>query len=148
MKYYVTGTRRGLGKHLNQNFTSLNYEQVQDMKECDVFLNVKHDGFQQVRMLYDAVELGVSRIINIGSNSSDGIKNYIHPYAIEKAALDKANEQLFHNGVNTTVLRFGYIDTERVAHITKPKMDLDYCSEIIIWTLEQPYRIKELTITP
>jgi hypothetical protein len=148
MKYYITGTRRGLGKYLNQTLQNLGHLQVENISECDVFLNVKHDGFHQVRMLYKAAEIGVKRIVSIGSNSSDGIKSYIHPYAIEKAALDKANEQLFHNGVNTTVLRFGYMDTERVAHINEPKMSVDYCSDIVIWVLEQPYRLKELTITP
>ena len=148
MKYYITGIRRGLGKHLNQILVDRGYEQTHNMLEANIFFNIKHDGFQQVKMLYDAVEAKVPRIINISSNSGDGIKNYIHLYAIEKAALDKANEQLFHNRVNTTVLRFGYIDTERVSHIDEPKLSVDYCSDIIMWTLKQPCRIKELTITP
>jgi len=142
MKFYITGTRRGLGKELSKILPT-----VDSLQECDVFINCKHDGFSQVELLYQAAELK-KKIINIGSNSSDGIKKRIHKYAIEKAALDKANEQLFYNGVDTTILRFGYFDTERVTLITDPKMDLDYIVEIVLWVLNQPYRVKEITITP
>ena len=142
MKFYITGTRRGLGKALFDFLPC-----VDTLEECDVFINCKHDGFSQVDLLYQAAELN-KKIINIGSNSSDGIKKRIHKYAVEKAALDKANEQLFYNGVDTTILRFGYFNTERVAQVKDPKMDLDYIVEIILWVLDQPYRVKEMTITP
>lgn len=142
MKFFITGTRRGLGKVIQEYYGNCN-----SLEECDIFINCKHDGFRQVEMLYKAAELK-KRIINISSNSGDGIKNFIHPYAIQKIALDKANEQLFYNGVNTTSIRFGYFDSERVAHINKPKMDLDYCFSVIDWVIKQPHRIKELTIVP
>jgi hypothetical protein len=118
------------------------------MEECDVFINCKHDGFEQVKLLYQAAALKIPCIINIGSNGSDGIKTYEHLYAVEKAALDKANEQLFYNGVNTTVLRFGWIDTPRVSQVTESKMSVEYCGDVIDWVLAQPHRVKELTITP
>lgn len=143
MKFYITGTRRGLGKALVEK-----YGICDSLEDCDVFINCKHDGFQQVKMLYEAAEKGVSRIINIGSNSSDGNKNFIHPYAIEKAALDKANEQLFYNGIHTTIIKFGYIDTERVKQVKDLKMNVNYCTDVISWVLNQPHRIKDLTITP
>ena len=138
--FYITGTRRGLGKLLKKK-----YGCVDSLEKCDIFINCKHDGFAQVEMLYKAAEMN-KRIINISSISGDGIKSFIHPYAIHKAALDKANEQLFYNGINTTSLRFGYFDSERVAHIDKPKMRVDYCVEVIDWILNQPYRVKELCV--
>ena len=142
MKYYITGTRRGLGKALKDTYGS-----VDTLEECDVFINCKHNGFDQVELLYKAAELG-KRIINISSNSGDGNKKSPHIYAVQKAALDKANEQLYYQGINTTCLRFGYFDTPRVAHIKEKKMDLDYVVEVVLWVISQPYRIKDLTVTP
>lgn len=142
MKFYITGTRRGLGQVL-----SILYNTVDTLEECDVFINCKHDGFEQVELLYKAAELN-KRIINIGSNSPDQTKHRPHIYAIEKSALDKANEQLFYQGVNTTIIRFGYFDSPRVEHIDKPKMSIEYCISIIDWILEQPHRVKEITVCP
>lgn len=142
MKFYITGTRRGLGQVL-----SILYNTVDTLEECDVFINCKHNGFEQVDLLYKAAELN-KRIINIGSNSPDQTKHRPHIYAIEKSALDKANEQLFYQGVNTTIIRFGYFDSPRVEHIDKPKMSIEYCISIIDWILEQPHRVKEITVCP
>jgi len=141
-KFYITGTRRGLGKALSEK-----YNCIDKLEDCDIFINCKHDGFSQVRLLYHAANLN-KRIINIGSNSSDGIKRRPHPYAIEKFALDKANEQLFYSGINTTIVRFGYFDSPRVEQVKENKMSIDYCVSVIDWILQQPHRVKEITITP
>jgi|TARA_B110000914_G_scaffold163022_1_gene143483 hypothetical protein len=142
MKFYITGTRRGLGKALKDI-----YGCTDTLDQCDVFINCKHNGFEQVNLLYQAADLK-KKIINIGSNSPDETKRVRSIYAVEKSALDKANHQLFYQGVNTTLLRFGYIDTESVQDITDNKLPLDYCCGVIDWVLQQPYRVKELTITP
>jgi len=141
-KFYITGTRRGLGQHLLRR-----YNCVPRLEECDIFINCKHDGFEQVDLLYRAAEMK-KRIINIGSNSGDGIKRKPHIYAIQKSALDKANEQLFYNGVDTTIVRFGYFDSPRVEHVKENKMSIEYCLSVIDWILEQPHRVKEITIIP
>ena len=142
MKFYITGTRRGLGKALKDKFGC-----VDTLEECDVFINCKHDGFKQVELLYDAAALDL-KIINIGSNSPDQNKSKPHIYQIEKGALDKANNQLFYQGVNTTIIRFGYFDSPRVEHIQNKKMSIDYCISIIEWVLKQEHRVKELTVCP
>jgi len=141
-KFYITGTRRGLGKLLSEK-----YNTVDSLQDCDVFINCKHDGFEQVNLLYKAAELN-KRIINIGSNSPDETKKQPHIYAVEKSALDKANHQLYYQGVNTTIVRFGYFDSPRVAHIDKKKMSIEYCVSIIDWIIKQPHRVKEITICP
>jgi len=141
-KFYITGTRRGLGKLLSEK-----YNTVDSLQDCDVFINCKHDGFEQVNLLYKAAELN-KRIINIGSNSPDETKRQPHIYAVEKSALDKANHQLYYQGVNTTIVRFGYFDSPRVAHIDKKKMSIEYCVSIIDWIIKQPHRVKEITICP
>ena len=142
MKYYITGTRRGLGKMLREK-----YNTVDSLQDCDVFINCKHDGFEQVKLLYQAAELN-KRVINIGSNSPDETKKVKHIYAVEKSALDKANHQLFYQGINTTIVRFGYFDSPRVAHIDKKKMSIEYCISVIDWVLNQPHRVKEVTVCP
>jgi hypothetical protein len=142
MKFYITGIKRGLGKYLHDRLNV-----VESFEECDVFINCKHDGFSQVEMLYEAHDWGV-RAINISSNSGDGIKKYAHSYAVEKAALDKANEQLFYLGMETTCLRLGWMDTERVADIEENKMSLKSVLDTIEWILLHPHRVKEITITP
>jgi len=142
MKYFITGTRRGLGKALEQKYGNCN-----SLEECDVFINCKHMGFDQVYYLYEAADLN-KRIINISSNSGDGIKKKPHVYAVEKNALDKANEQLYYQGINTTSVRFGWFDSERVADVKEEKMSLEYCVSVIDWILQQPHKVKEVTITP
>ena len=49
MKHYITGTRRGLGQALTDYL-----ECVDNLEECDIFINCKHDGFSQVELLYEA----------------------------------------------------------------------------------------------
>ena len=142
MKFFITGTRRGLGKALKER-----HETVDTLEECDIFINCKHDGFEQVKLLYKAADLG-KIIINIGSNSPDGLKKQPHPYQIEKFALEKANEQLYYQGVRTTIVRFGWFDSPRVQEIKENKMSLEYCCGIIEWILLQPHRVKEITICP
>lgn len=141
MKFYITGTRRGLGYELSKIYTT-----VESIEECDIFINCKHEGFKQVELLYYAAQFK-KRIINIGSNSGDGNKKFPHKYAVEKSALDKANEQLFYQGVNTTVIRFGYFDSPRVANVTEPKLSIEYAVSVVKWVIEQPHRIKDITVT-
>ena len=142
MKMYITGVRRGLGKALVDKFGN-----DESLETCDVFINCKHDGFEQVEMLYYAAKLN-KRIINIGSNSPDQTKYSVHPYQVEKAALDVANNQLFYQGIDTTIVRFGYYDSPRVQHVKESKMSIDYCISVIEWILAQPHRVKDITIVP
>jgi hypothetical protein len=142
MKYYITGSKRGLGQALN-----ILYDTVDNLEDCDVFINCKHNKFEQVELLFRAAELN-KKIINIGSNSPDQNKKQPHIYQIEKSALDKANEQLFYQGVDTTIVRFGYFDSPRVAEIDAPKMSIEYCVSIIDWILDQPHRVKDITVCP
>lgn len=143
IQYYITGTRRGLGKELAYLLPT-----VDTLEECDIFINNKHDGYTQVEKLYEAAALG-KRVISMGSRASDyvGGRDHIFPYAIEKKALRAANEQLYNMGHDVTCLNFGYFDTERCAHVDVPKMDLDYVIETILWVIKQKYRVKELTIS-
>ena len=142
MIFFITGTKRWVGKALQDK-----YGNCGSLEECDIFINCKHDGFKQVELLYLAATLNL-KIINIGSNSPDQDKRKPHIYQIEKTALDKANEQLFYQNVDTTIVRFGYFDSPRVKHIDKPKMSIEYCVSVIEWIINQPHKIKEITVCP
>lgn len=144
MKYFVTGTRRGLGKALQEK-----YGNCHSLKDCDIFINCKHDGFEQVEMLYQAAELD-KRIINIGSVASDWTKGKTakFKYAIEKKTLKDANDQLFYEGIETSIVNFGYLDTESQSHITQNKISVEYAVGVIDWILQQEHRIKELSLIP
>ena len=144
MKFYITGTRRGLGKALSEK-----YDVVDNLNEADVFINCKHDGFTQVHMLYEAAKLN-KKIINIGSAGSDWTKGHkpAYKYGIEKKALRDVNDQLFYEDVDTCIINFGFFDSERVADIDRPKMSIEYCISIIEWILKQPHRVKEITVCP
>ena len=144
MKFYITGTRRGLGKALSEK-----YNIVDNLNEADVFINCKHDGFSQVDLLYKAAELN-KKIINIGSAASDWTKGYKDnfKYGIEKKTLREVNDQLFWQGIDTCIINYGLFDTPRVEHIDKKKMSIDYCVSIIDWVLQQKHRVKEITICP
>ena len=137
MKYYITGTRRGLGKALKSYFGSCD-----SLESCDIFINCKHDKFEQVELLYKAAKLN-KRIINIGSHASDFTFKY--RYAIEKKALREANHHLFCEGINTTCINFGYIDTESQKDKDVKKMTVDQAVYTVDWILKQPFKIKEIT---
>ena len=140
MKYYITGTRRGLGEALAKQLHT-----VDTLEECDVFINCKFDRFDQVFLLYEAARLN-KRIINISSNTADRRNHTM--YAVYKNALDDLNDRLYYEGIATTSIRFGFFDTPRVAHVNKRKMPVQYCIDVIKWVLDQPYIVKDLTITP
>jgi len=143
-KFYITGTRRGLGESLSKK-----YNTVDNLQDCDVFINCKHDGFQQVELLYEAAKLH-KKIINIGSAGSDWIKGHkeMYRYGIEKKTLRDVNEQLYYEGIDTCIINFGYFDSPRVFHIDKKKMSIEYCISIIDWILNQPHKVKEITVCP
>lgn len=149
MRYYITGTRRGLGEFLT-NLPELNSGVntiVDNLDACDIFINCKHDGFSQVDLLYEA-ESKDKKVISIGSAASDWIHGHIdvYKYGVEKAALRNANDQLYYAGANVTCINFGYFDSERSADIDQPKMSLSQCWDTIKWVIDHPNRVKEITV--
>lgn len=145
-KFYITGCETGLGKAIADKYGSVDH-----IEQCDIFINNRHDGFDQVRLLYKASKLNKT-IINIGSLASDWtIKPFgiINPtYPIEKKALRDVNEQLFYQGVNTCIINFGWIDTYMSREYDGQKMTVDYCVSVIEWILSQPHRVKEISVGP
>lgn len=146
-KFYITGIRRGLGKALH-DFYSPNV--VRNMRECDIFINCKYNGWEQIDQLTKAVHRG-KRVISIGSFASDWVYNpnsMWNNYAIHKKALRDASNQFFDHRQDTCVVNFGYIDTESQLGHDKPKMSVEYAVEVIDWIVRQPHRVKEITVVP
>jgi len=114
----------------------------------DVFINNAYDGFAQVNLLYELIKDFKGKIVNISSNSSDGIKNKVWPYSVHKSALDKASQQLFHNGYDVTNIKFGWLDTDRVKHIDESKIDLFDAVNTIDNVINSTSRIETITVAP
>lgn len=123
---------------------------------ANVFVNNAYHGYAQVSLLYELhsrVSDSNMLIVNIGSNSSDGIKPHPWPYSAHKAALDKAAEQLSYQQVPCKVsnLRLGYVDVPRVADIVAAKLPTDtVCAalDFIIARWLEGHCVKELSILP
>ena len=143
-KFYITGAETGLGKAIADK-----YGNVDHIEDCDIFINNRHDGFDQVRLLYKAVDLNKT-VVNIGSVASDWIYGYdeTFKYGIEKKLLRDVNSQLYWQGANTSIINFGWFDTYRSKDYTGEKMTVEYCVSVVEWILLQPYRVKEISVAP
>lgn len=160
-KIAITGASSGLGLGLANRFKELGWEvlslsrthghnvlqqmdrAIDAAEDCDVFINNAYLGFYNVDVLYHLFERWKEKdktIINIGSDSADGHKNFIHPYAVTKAALEKAAEQLQNVDSKCRVITIkpGYIDTARVAKVDAPKLRVRDVVQTIEWCLSQP----------
>jgi hypothetical protein len=153
MKLGITGHSRGLGECLFQRFhgAAIGFSRsngydisdpaarariVKEVEDCDVFVNNAYAGFAQVDLLYQLYESWRDQprlIINISSNSPDGIKSHMHPYASHKAALDKASEQLSYQKTALKVcnVRPGWIDTARADSHQGSKIDPQRLCDVI-----------------
>lgn len=165
LKFSVTGHSSGLGKRIIELFggqgfsrtNGFNIEQEIDRSRiieasigCDVFINCAHSSFFQTNLLYEADRIFENKIIvNMSSNTGDGIKDFRHPYASEKSALDKASEQLFYDGRNRVInLRPGFFDSPRVKNIEQNKMKLEEVIEAMCFCMSVPFSVKEMTFVP
>ena len=167
----ITGHTSGLGKAISDRFgpalgfsRSTGYDIgratdrariVAEAAPCDVFVNNAHCGIAQVELLYElyAAWFDSDRlIINISSNSSDGIKNRPHPYAVQKAALDKASQQLSYQRSRLRIcnLRFGWLDTPRVATVTDAKISMADACDVVQMVIagSASGMLTEITVLP
>jgi NAD(P)-dependent dehydrogenase (short-subunit alcohol dehydrogenase family) len=141
LKFAITGHTKGLGKELSRHVDYIGFSRsnghdistldgrnniVIKSNDCNIFLNCAYSGdYSQVDMLYtifNSWKDKESLIVNIGSETTSGIKNHIWPYSSHKAALDKASEQLSFLNTNCRVtnFKFGYINSTRVIETINP----------------------------
>lgn len=173
MKIAITGHTRGLGaaivRQLSYGHNVLGFSKsngfditliddrkriIKDADDCHVFINNAHSGYAQVELLYDLWDVWKDRdklIVNIGSNTTDGIKSHPHKYVAEKIALEKANEQLanLNKSCKVSIYRFGWIGTERIMNNYNPSVYIkpDDAASFIVNTLMQSYNYRLVTAT-
>lgn len=126
----ITGHTRGLGAALFERFSVSDMvvglsrsngfdirkidNIIERIAECDVFINSAYDRYSQVDLLYAVYDMWKDKdkkIINIGSLSSIGVRDYLQPYAIHKKALHEAHMQIAHqqNKCKSYIFNIGYI---------------------------------------
>jgi NAD(P)-dependent dehydrogenase (short-subunit alcohol dehydrogenase family) len=174
MKYAITGHTRGIGHGLFKKLSpdaigfskSTGYnilieesrnKIIQYSKDCDVFINNAYSEDGQLKLLYELFDSWKNEkkiIINIGSETTCGIKKHAHPYAAYKAALDKSSEQLSHLNLPCKVvnIKFGWVGTNRVITNYNPAsyISIDDACDIIIDTISwsQKHRVTEILVRP
>lgn len=149
--YSVTNFSRATGYDLAAPETIARI--VEASQNSDIFINNAFCGMAQVHLLYALHESWRAKarcILNIGSDSPDKVKNFPHFYAIYKGALDRAVEQLQNTNATCQImlLRPGYVDTPRVAHVTAPKLTPRQVADCAGWMLEQPVLVRTMTVVP
>lgn len=170
MKIYVTGHTSGLGKEIYKYYTYLG-ETVEGMSrsngydlDCgtaafvrndfDLYINNAYSNYAQVDLLYRLFETNQGRdctIINIGSVSADGNKDYPNQYAVHKAALEKACSQLqlIDTDCRVVHVKLGRMATPMTDHCREyPRIDTLHIARVIDWVAHQPRDIlvKNLTL--
>ena len=165
----ITGTTSGLGYEAVRYFANRDWKicemnrpdfdimkpNMSIISEFDVFINNAYgDGFAQTKLLYKVFEEHKNRecmIVNIGSVSGDGDRQRVYPYAIHKAALEKASIQLalLETNCKVCLIKPGRMYTPMTEHRTEyyrmPPTDV---VKAIDFMVNQPKQIivKSLTI--
>lgn len=174
MKYALTGHTRGIGEELFKTISlncigfskSLGYDItkkidrlriVEESLNCDVFINNAHAGYGQVELLYEVYDKWKNQdkiIVNIGSDTTSGIKKKPREYSAQKAALDKASEQLsfLNSKCRVMNIKFGFVATERVLENWKPESTISK-EDAVLFILQQiewakKYRLTEAMLRP
>jgi hypothetical protein len=139
MRYAITGHTSGIGKfiyeQLNLNIVgfskSSGYDITQfsdrkriinEVKDCDIFINNAHDGFAQTYLLIELFKEWHNKnktIINVGSRITEiGTleENNFHllNYQAEKLALKVASQTLNSSYCKVKYKWFGYVGTEKI----------------------------------
>jgi len=144
MKVAITGHISGIGLALFKVFPdrigfsrsngynlqlSINRERMYNfIEDYDVFINNADLGWGQTILLYELWERWKDSkkiIVNIGSEASDQKKDFARPYNVQKFALQDACLQLqqANQPCKVVLVKPGYVDTPRVAHLNATKMD-------------------------
>jgi NAD(P)-dependent dehydrogenase (short-subunit alcohol dehydrogenase family) len=129
---------------------------IDEAADSQIFINNAYSTHAQVDLLYAMAERWHNTdklIINTGSVTADGIKNFKHPYAAWKTALDKAAQQLgrLPNACRISTIRPGYVETPMVERVKdKIKMPPEYMADIIEWIISNPgyCQLESITVFP
>lgn len=140
MKYAITGHTRGIGQAVYNRLTDVKgfsrtngfdindlksrKKIINEIKDCDVFINNAQNNFGQTLMLLDVFNSWMNTnkiIINVGSIIAENeiiLKNYEHllEYQIQKKSLRTLHFDLVNlqTNLNLKYVYFGYVGTERI----------------------------------
>ena len=174
MKIAITGSSKGIGAAINKQFkeqghTTIGFnrtegwdisdQQIQDkivqqVKDCDLFINNAHAGFSQVDLLFKLYESWKGQekiIVNIGSSITmrwENTHRFIK-YRNEKVALDDACDFLWNKSLwpHIMLLKPCATDTERMSHWKGKKVDPADIANFLIYCLDQKkFRIQQIGI--
>lgn len=167
-KVYVTGHTSGIGKGIfdalsNRNGWNVygfskstgwdideleNIESLSDKAntdDVDIFINNAYHPWHQTELLYclfDDWRYKEKTIINISSNAGEVIARADpQKYAIAKKTLSDTCIQFQTMKCKCKVIdvKFGYTDTDRIAHIKGvQKLTIDEVVQNILWIIDQP----------
>lgn len=140
----VLGFSRSTGHDLGETATISHI--IEASMNCDVFINNAYYDWTQVDLMFAIFENWKDQerlILNIGSDSGDGIKDYFHPYATKKAAIDHGSAQLnrVHNAkCRVTNLKPGWVRTPQIEHlkITEPQLEPEQITGLVDYILNLP----------
>ena len=139
MKVSITNSKRGLGKELSTRFDNV-IEGFSD--DCDVFINNRHNSFNQTKLLMEAFDKWKytgKTIVNIGSRSkySNISKGYM--YSTSKAALNHLSNNLRLNSDKTCRIidiNPGLLESDL------PSLSYKEIADIVVWCINQPKHIE------
>ena len=140
MKYAITGHTQGIGQAVFNRLTDVKgfsksngfdiddpksrRKIVNEIQDCDVFINNAQSNFSQTLMLLDVFQSWANTnktIINVGSIIAENetiLKNYEHllEYQVQKKSLRTLHFDLLNlqTSLNLKYVYFGYVGTERI----------------------------------
>lgn len=168
MKIGITGHSKGIGKALHEilsqehevlGFSRSNGYDIQtkqaqiidQIKDCDVFVNNAWSGFYQINLLNSMFELWkddeTKTIVNVSSLSKyPGLSGNTGGYSATKAALShQAFLLMFKTDRKCRIINVnpGYVKTDMVAGVTgKSMLTPEEVAESIAWAVNQPQHIE------
>lgn len=151
MKYAITGHTQGIGKCAYERLNAIGFSRsngyditdsadrkriIEQVKDCDVFINCAHAGFGATYLLLDLYEdwknLSNKRIINVGSRIAEiklpKNRDDLLTYQAEKLALKEtvARINLLSPACTVTYRWFAYVGTEKILAKYPHFTPLDY----------------------
>lgn len=171
----LTGHTSGIGRSIHDHFAERGFKVrgfsrsngyditdpgarsklIQEIADFDVFVNNAHVQWAQTDLLYELFERWKNLdklIINLGSKSSDGIKDFVHPYALSKKSLDEATLQLnqLKSRCRITTLKPSWVDTPAIRpyNVQDSKLDPLDVARMVEWVVGLPpsLHIESLTL--
>jgi hypothetical protein len=156
MKIVITGHTSGIGKAIYSQFggiglsRSTGFDITKDsilpyIDNDTCFINnafTLDDPYAQIRLLYESFKV-VKKVICIGSNTP-----YTGIYKTSKDALNVACTDLFLEGHDVTVLKFGKVDTPYQNKYYGDKISIDTVIKTLDFVLSTNERVGAISIRP